>query len=87
MFRTECLRCLCKTCTRVRCRYKTDICFARCCNSARSVLFCAEYHSRPKRKIYFIVKKTARSSDYLKKMNLYDFLKQVGEIINDTKRD
>lgn len=86
MFRNECLHCLCKFCSRSRCRYPCDICFARCCHKVHPVFYCAEFQHRARRQIYFVRKKSGGVADAVKKMSVSDFMKMVGDLI-DKKRD
>ena len=86
MFRSDCIYCLCKTCTRGSCRYPADICFSRCCRSGRPLTYCFDYSSKFRGKRYVINKKILRSSDFIKKMSVSDLIEMVVNII-DEKRD
>lgn len=86
MFRSDCLNCLCKFCTRGSCRYPCDICFARCLSSGRPLMFCVDFQHRARHCIYFYRKRPGGVSDYIKRMSVSDFLGLVGDLI-DKKRD
>lgn len=90
MFDDKCIYCLCKFCSRKKCKFeKVGACFMRCTSRAVASpkLVCPEF-SHLARVLHFPKPAVQISpEDVLKTISAYDLILLMGDIQNDKKRN